>query len=268
MNFDMLRFIKAFFQRLYALRQVIWDKRLKVVIPVRERGKTLFKIYDFGNVTRYRAFSFESKEPETISWISAFGENTSLLDVGANIGIYSLYAACKGVKVVAIEPDALNYALLNLNTRFNSLSESITSYQIAAHNIAIFSKLNISSPQWGGALNSFDTCLDCRGNPFNPIHTQGVFGISLDDFLSMINFMPTHLKLDVDGNENIVLHGALKTLKSEQLTSILIELDTSRSDYRDSLELMEGAGFVLKECGQPPLQNGVPMTLYNHIFYK
>lgn len=235
---------------------------------MRVRGSTVFKIYDFGDVTRYRALSFEAKEPETIAWISSFAENDSLLDVGANIGIYSLFAAYRNIAVVAIEPDALNYALLNLNVRLNCFGKSVISYMLAAHDAAKFSVLNASSTQWGGALSSFDNCLDYKGEPYTPVHSQGVYGIPLDDFLTQIKFSPTHIKLDVDGNENLILRGAFSTLRSDSLKSILVELDESRADYRESIHLIESAGFALKSCGEAPLLNGMSLAVYNHIFYR
>ena len=97
-----------------------------------------------------RGITFEVKEPETLKWIKGFDSDDKLLDIGANIGIYSLYAAYKGIDVIAIEPDALNYALLNLNIRLNNFGNKIIPYCIAVHNKTTFSKFNISSYEWGG----------------------------------------------------------------------------------------------------------------------
>ena len=106
-----------------------------------------------GHETRMRALSFETKEPETINWINNFDKDDCLLDIGANVGLYSLYAAYRKHNVISIEPDALNYALLNLNIRANSFSNYITPYSVAMHDKTKFSKFNISSYVWGGALN-------------------------------------------------------------------------------------------------------------------
>ena len=62
-----------------------------------------------------RAETFFTKEPDTIEWIESFDKNDVFLDIGANIGIYSLYAAKNVSKVWAIEPESLNFAMLNLN---------------------------------------------------------------------------------------------------------------------------------------------------------
>ena len=194
-----------------------------------------------------RGNTFEVKEPETLKWIKGFDSDDKLLDIGANIGIYSLYAAYKGIDVIAIEPDALNYALLNLNIRLNNFGNKIIPYCIAVHNKTTFSKFNISSYEWGGALNSFDNNLDHKGNVYKPIHSQGVFGTSLDSLTESIPFKPNHLKVYVDGNEYLILLGAKKFLKHKNLKSILIELDDTRSDYLQSLNIIEESGFKLIE---------------------
>src|ERR671919_62441 len=43
-----------------------------------------------------RALSLLTKQPGTIQWIDAFVPDSVFWDVGANIGVYSLYAALRG----------------------------------------------------------------------------------------------------------------------------------------------------------------------------
>ena len=50
--------------------------------------------------------------------------------------------------------------------------------------------------------------------------------------------MPNHLKVDVDGNEYLILLGAKKFLKNKNLKSILIELQDTRSDYLQSIKII------------------------------
>ena len=51
-------------------------------------------------LVRYRINTFSDKEPETLSWIDSLTDNDILWDIGANIGLYSCYAAAKGIKVL------------------------------------------------------------------------------------------------------------------------------------------------------------------------
>ena len=167
----------------------LWDVRLTKKISVKENNIEIFKIYDYGKITRMRASTFTTKEPETLDWIKTFNKEDKLIDIGSNIGIYALYAAKKGIEVVAIEPDALNHALLSLNILLNNLGKKITPYSIAIHEEEKFSKLFLQSALWGGALNSFDNTLDQFGSKYLPIHSQGVFGLPLDLLIEKIGFI-------------------------------------------------------------------------------
>ncbi len=262
--------LRPFYIPIYNSLNFLWDLRLKSVKTVKESGKEIFKVYDYGELVRYRANSFERKEPETLNWIRGFDTDDNLLDIGANIGIYSLYAAYRGIDVMAIEPDALNYALLNLNIRLNNYGEKIVPYCIAIHDKNKFSKFNIGkSYQWGGAMNTFDNTLNYKGQEFMPVHSQGIFGINLDSFLENLPSVPNHLKIDVDGNENLILLGAKELLKNKKLKSILIELDETRGDYDSSKTIIQQSGFNLVEKTHAPIYNqGKYSTTYNHIFRR
>jgi len=51
-----------------------------------------FKLKIETDMEKYRAESFWNKEPETLVWIESFTNGDTFFDVGANIGIYALYA--------------------------------------------------------------------------------------------------------------------------------------------------------------------------------
>ena len=56
--------------------------------------------------TLWRAETLFNKEPITIKWIRSFKKNKTMFDVGANVGMYSIYAALtRMVKVFAFEPE-------------------------------------------------------------------------------------------------------------------------------------------------------------------
>ena len=262
------KILKQIYRSLINIINFFLDARLKRFKNVKESGKVIFKIFDYGRVTRMRANTFEIKEPETLDWINEFNPDDKLLDIGANIGIYSLYAASKGIDVIAIEPDALNYALLNLNIRLNQLGNKITPYCIAIHNETKFSKFNISSYEWGGALNSFDNNLDYKGDEYNPVHSQGVFGTSLDSFLNSLPYIPNHLKVDVDGNEHLILLGARDFLRNSSLKSILIELQDTREDYLQSIKIIEDSGFKRFRTNLDRSSKRNKLRFVNHIFVR
>ena len=69
-------------------------------------GPLPFAIDLSAEIPRFRAETFWSKEPETLEWINRNLDNKSnvdlFIDVGANIGIYSLYASVvnQGVSII------------------------------------------------------------------------------------------------------------------------------------------------------------------------
>lgn len=60
---------------------------------VKKKEKNLFSLINWGGSTAYRGKNFYTKEPETVAWINSFNKKNTFFDIGANIGIYSLYAA-------------------------------------------------------------------------------------------------------------------------------------------------------------------------------
>ena len=67
-------------------------------------------------LAQWRGRTHLTKEPETIAWIDGFNEGDVFYDIGANIGVYSLYAAFKKkTQVFAFEPSPFNFATLSLH---------------------------------------------------------------------------------------------------------------------------------------------------------
>ena len=67
-------------------------------------------------LNRFRIDTFSTKEPETLEWIDTIPNNSTLWDIGANVGLYSIYAAkAKNCKVIAFEPSVFNLELLARN---------------------------------------------------------------------------------------------------------------------------------------------------------
>ncbi|QTN30434.1 hypothetical protein HZ993_12125 [Rhodoferax sp. AJA081-3] len=62
----------------------------------------------------WMATGHEHIEPELLNWIDAMPPRSVMYDIGASNGIFSVYAAAKGVDVYAFEPDPSNYFLLSL----------------------------------------------------------------------------------------------------------------------------------------------------------
>ena len=85
---------------------------------------------------RWRADSYATKEPNTIEWIhiSFCYRAMCSMTLGPTSGSTGLDAAKRlngKCRVLAFEPEALNYARLNQNVVLNGLSEAVTGYCLA-----------------------------------------------------------------------------------------------------------------------------------------
>ncbi len=196
-------------------------------------------------VTQWRCDTFWTKEPETIRWIDTFKSNEVFVDIGANIGLFSLYAAMsRKVKVIAFEPEALNYASLTRNIILNKLYD-IKAYPIAISNEHTLGDLQVFNFEEGAAFHSFQT----KTNFHNlPCYSQGCLSMTIDELVEKKWIpIPHHIKIDVDGIEDKIIHGAEKVLSSPKLQSVLVELNRSQSSYQEIINIMTAKGFIFSE---------------------
>ena len=79
------------------------------------------KSYFNNSLEKYRCESFFSKEPELIYWIDNFKNNSNFVDIGSNIGLYSIYSTLmnKNINCYSIEPFFKNYKRLLENISLN-----------------------------------------------------------------------------------------------------------------------------------------------------
>lgn len=169
-----------------------------------------------------------------------------LVDVGANVGMYSIWAATtRGVRVFAFEPEAQNYAVLNRNIALNCRGAKVTAYCVALSDTAGYSELHLSSLQIGGSCHSLGDRVDFRHEPMKPAFSQGCVAGRLDDLVAAgVVPVPDHLKIDVDGFEPKVIEGAARTLREPRVKSLLIEINPALADHRDMIAELTRLGFA------------------------
>src|SRR5882762_1660107 len=218
-----------------------------------------------------RAWSVLSKETDTIQWIDGFEERTVFWDIGANVGVYSLYAAIqKRVSVHAFEPSAANFHVLSRNIHLNQLGDRATAYCIAFSDRSQLGMLNMASPSMGAAVSQFGRSGEMSrywdGQTVAASH--GMIGFAIDDFIAQFNPpFPNYLKIDVDGLEPQILQGAPTALRDTRLRSLLVELDVKHeSENRSTLSLLEEAGFRFVSNG--PTQGSGGELAANYLFQK
>jgi FkbM family methyltransferase len=198
------------------------------------------------------------KEPWTIQWIeSCIHPGDTVFDIGANVGAYSLVMAkVTGgrAKVFAFEPAFATFSALCSNVILNHCEESIIPLPIALAAHTKFMDFNYSDLRPGRAFHWAGD--DEVKN--NPAYRQCVLGYALDDLVTTFHLpLPTHIKLDVDGTELEVLHGAARTLVHEGIRSLLIEVnEDNRGADRKVIQFVEALGFRLKSRARRQNRNG------------
>ncbi len=250
----------------------IVEKLLDEVIPVikqkTELGTLLF--YCLGEIPIWRACTLLTKEPETIEWINSFRNEDIMWDIGANVGVYSLYAAMKKIKVFAFEPSPPNYSLLCKNIEINNMDKYIHAYCIAFDDKTSINTFYMANTAFGGALNSFSKPVNCCGEYYKPSVRQAMLGFSIDDFIKQFKpIFPNHIKIDVDGNENLIIRGGIETLADKRVKSLLVELDSKREEYlKNTLKLIEQSGMRFSEKTYVPANQEKKPRILNYIFYR
>jgi FkbM family methyltransferase len=195
---------------------------------------------------KWRVDSLFTKEPCTIEWIAQFRSGEVLVDVGANVGMYTVWAAkTRGVRVFAFEPEAQNYGLLNRNLRLNGLGESVRAYCLALSDAAGFSELHLASLDAGASCHQLGEKVDFNHRPAQPKFSQGCLAARLDDLVrDGVVPAPQHVKIDVDGFEPKVIAGAAQVLRAPQLRSLLIEVNQNLPDHLEMVRELNGLGYA------------------------
>ncbi len=140
------------------------------------------------------------------------------VDIGANIGSYTVLSSAEiGANNIAIEPVPMTFERLIANLDLNKIN----------HNVQA---LNIALGKEKGMIRftqSYDTINHVATE--QEINTIDVPVDTLDNILQNKN--PILLKVDVEGFETEVLHGAHHSLQNESLKAIIIELNGSGRRY-------------------------------------
>lgn len=168
-------------------------------------------------------------EPDLTAYIyKNLKPGKTFVDVGANIGYYSLLAAKlvgeKG-RVISIEASPKIFSVLQSNTRLNPFSSNIE-----AHNLAITDKPGKNPVYLGpdGNLGSTTTSATLQGKfPYRKYNLEAqVDAVTLDSLIELKDISNLQMiKIDVEGTEREVIDGLVGIIKNGPLDlEILIEL--------------------------------------------
>jgi FkbM family methyltransferase len=150
---------------------------------------------------------FEKEQREI--FCSSITPGCTVLDVGANIGFYTLLAAKRGARVFSVEADPLNAAMLRHHVEINGLSGQVTMFEIAAMECAR------AVPLYRHAYNLGESNIIEKGRLAGTVQ-----GRTLDS----LDLPPIDIcKMDVEGAELMALRGMEQTLGRSPHIKLMVE---------------------------------------------
>ena len=169
----------------------------------------------------------------------SIGENDIVLDIGANIGLFSLFAAkYTKNKIFAIEPFPDNIKYLRNNIEINNYQKIIKTYPIAISNYNGIKKLYLSEISGGHLL--FDHNINGSLENYIEVKTNTLKKIIDENSLEKIDF----LKMDCEGSEGHIL----KSIPNDyflKIKSIVMEFHNNVSilNHNQIIALLSKNGY-------------------------
>ena len=172
-----------------------------------------------------------------------------VVDVGAHIGNHAIYwAKAQGMKVLAFEANPASYRLLKENLEKNGVAKLVSALNTAVGSEAGFVTLT--------PLESEDPGTFSMMRPTNKASFQCKV-VKLDDYLNYFETrVPGIIKIDVEGAEEKVIRGALKTL---QMHRPVVTTEVMKA------EEVESIGELLAPLGYRPIgiYNSTPTVVWS-----
>ncbi|MDA1184334.1 MAG: FkbM family methyltransferase [Acidobacteria bacterium] len=220
--------------------QALLDETFEIETP---RGPLTFVI--LGRGSSIRAMSALRKQPATIEWIDSFSPGSVFWDVGANVGVYALYAARRGdTTVVAFEPAAVNFFLLAANCEANGLDAQVDCLLIGLGSEKSIGHMAVS--QFVPA-ESFRF----RGTSTTKHPTQqAALMLSMDQLVEEYGAAcPNYIKIDVPALTEAIIIGGARLLGRPEVRELHIEMREDSATGRRIAGILDRAGFEV--VGRP-----------------
>ena len=237
----------------------IKNKKIKFFIP--------------NHISKWRVETFFNKEPETLEWIDNFKKKKIIFwDIGANVGLYSIYASIvhSKINVYSFEPSFLNLNIISRNIFINNLKNKIRIFQLPLNDKYFnYAQMNETTLSIGGAFSGF------RNNVKNyegkkVLNSYKILGVSLDTLIeNKILDIPDYIKIDVDGLEHLILNGFSKFISHKKIKSILLEIDEDKKKLNKKIfKFLKNKKFVFKKKEQSNITKNSSLKVFNYIFNK
>ena len=162
-------------------------------------------------------------------------EGDQFLDVGANVGVYSILAASRGARVLAVEPVPATYEQLLDNIHLNRFEAKVEARNVGVGREPGELRFTTGHGPTDHVLAAGESAA----------HAATVAVEALDALAA--DWAPVMMKIDVEGFEANVIAGATHVLNESSLQAVLIELNSLGTRYGfnddDIHKALVAAGF-------------------------
>ena len=199
----------------------------------------LFRLYPHDNTIESKMIvSSRLREAKELEIISKYIKNGGIfLDIGANIGYYSLMAAKLGAtKIIGIEPNPVVLNRFKENIRFNGFDKKIKTFQLGIGEKIESRDLYLSNVDLGSSSVVGDK------NSSDKIRIKL---LPLDVFLKRESIVRVDvMKIDIEGFEDKALFPYFKTLDKKLYPRLILMEDSSKKHWdKNILEWLLNNGY-------------------------
>ena len=162
-----------------------------------------------------------------------------MVDVGANLGYFSLAAASLGARVTAFEP-------MSRNARKLSKSIQRNRFEIALYQNAVWE----DGPSIPVRLHETDPLNQGNGQ-LSPVTREGQYGIDYVNTVSLSELIQHDvdvIKIDTEGTEDAVIAGAKGLICAFRVRHIVMEFtEVRKRGAKDMLSFLDSAGYSVSD---------------------
>lgn len=153
-----------------------------------------------------------------------------VLDLGANIGLFSLYVLQSGIKrIYSVEPCPESVTYLRAHLDGHPRGARATVYHAAIG--------TVSGIAYIPARNSVGNKIQNMPS----VETEPVDVLDASVFFDSLDPSPTYVKLDIESNEAPVLRRLLESASSKAIRRVVIE---AKPEILELVEVLEASGFM------------------------
>jgi FkbM family methyltransferase len=172
-------------------------------------------------------------EPELIEfakYMLSKGEPGIVLDVGANIGEYTILAAALGHTVFAFEPIPAHVEMIQLSAQLNGVQEQVHIFRNGVADYVSETFINLHKSNKGGStIDKINASQDETQTDARFFTRVGIDLITMNDVLPIINSLyPDEdikfWKADIEGYEPRMIRGSFKLLEEKKPPVVVMEI--------------------------------------------